>query len=121
MDKNLINEVNRLHAEICGGLSDPKRILILYALSVKPTNVTDLSLDLDTPQPTISRNLKVLKSHNLVSAKRDGKHVVYQITDIRIIQALDLLRGLLTDNLKKQAVLIQSIKTESLGIKESIK
>jgi hypothetical protein len=29
MDKKLLYEINHLHAEICGGLSDPKRIAIL--------------------------------------------------------------------------------------------
>ena len=36
MDESLEREVNLLHAGICQGLSDPKRILMLYALRDAP-------------------------------------------------------------------------------------
>jgi hypothetical protein len=38
----LEQEINQLHAEICAGLADPKRILILYALHEKPRNINEL-------------------------------------------------------------------------------
>ena len=33
MDHSLEQEVNLLHAQVCQGLADPKRILLLYALA----------------------------------------------------------------------------------------
>ena len=56
----LEQEINQLHAEICAGLADPKRILILYALHEKPRNVNELVELLDLSQPMVSRHLKVL-------------------------------------------------------------
>jgi len=64
MDKKLVQEINHLHAEICGGLSDPKRITILYALAEGPNNVMEIADILGLPQPTVSRHLKILRARH---------------------------------------------------------
>jgi DNA-binding transcriptional ArsR family regulator len=42
MNSSLQDEVNLLHSELCGALADPKRIMILYALSDGSMNVSAL-------------------------------------------------------------------------------
>ena len=108
MDERLEQEVNLLHAHICQALADPKRILILYALSDGPQYVSALAEQLDIPQPTVSRHLKVLRERSLVSTERDGTAVYYSLTDRRVIDALDTLRALLADTLAQQAQLVQA-------------
>ncbi|NIW49404.1 MAG: metalloregulator ArsR/SmtB family transcription factor, partial [Gammaproteobacteria bacterium] len=61
MAKSLRDEINKLHAQVCSGLADPNRILILYKLAEAPHNVSDLASSLEIPQPTVSRHLKVLR------------------------------------------------------------
>ena len=111
MSNTLRDEVIRLHAHVCSGLADPVRILILYSLAENKYNVTDLAKNLEIPQPTISRHLKVLRDRNMVTAEREAQSVYYSITDTRIIEALDLLRGVLADNLESQGQLAQSVST----------
>jgi len=101
-----------LHAQICKGLADPNRILILYALNEHPYNVGDLAEAVGFSQPTISRHLKILRDRNLVSAHRDAQSIVYELADVRIIQALDLLRTVLADTLANQANLARSAQQE---------
>jgi ArsR family transcriptional regulator len=107
MDKQLLKEINNLHAQICGGLADPKRIAILYAIADKPLSVTELSDTLEMPQATVSRNLKILRERGMVAAKRQGLNIYYSIGDKRIIRALDLLREVLADGLTKQVALAE--------------
>jgi DNA-binding transcriptional ArsR family regulator len=102
-------EINRLHSRLCSGLADPKRILLLYATSEHPRNVTELSEALDIPQPTVSRHLKNLRERGLVIDDRQGQAVYYHVSDPRIIQALDLLRGVLADILASQASLSETV------------
>ncbi len=109
MDKQLRKEINQLHAEICGGLSDPKRITILYALADKPESVMELASALDMPQPTLSRHLKVLRDRGMVVAERQGANIIYSLGDKRIIKALDLLREVLADHLSKRSALADAI------------
>jgi DNA-binding transcriptional ArsR family regulator len=103
ISQTLRQEVSQLEADLCYALADATRILILYALDEKPTNVTDLGLDLDIPQPTISRHLKILRDRGIVQTTREGKNVVYTLVDDRLIQALNLLRAVLRDGIAYKA------------------
>jgi ArsR family transcriptional regulator len=113
MDTNLREEVSRLHAQVCGGLADPNRILILYALSEKPHSVTDLAIGLGLSQPTVSRHLKTLRERGMVNATREGQSVIYALSDHRIIEALDLLRAFLAESLESQSALARTASEET--------
>jgi ArsR family transcriptional regulator len=112
MDSQLRDEIDQLHAQICGGLADPNRILILYALSEQPCYVSELAGKLGMTQPTASRHLKVLRDRGLVTAQRSGQAVVYSLTDPRVIEALDILRAMLADLLQSQGVLGQTVSAQ---------
>jgi DNA-binding transcriptional ArsR family regulator len=109
VDERLEREVNLLHASICQALADPKRILILYALSEGSKNVTELTETLDVPQPTVSRHLKVLRERQLVTTEREGVSVRYSLADERVIEALDTMRAVLLGGLTQQAKLAQGL------------
>ena len=102
-------EIVQLHAEICAGLADPNRILILYELSQANRNVTELSTNLKMPQPLVSRHLKVLRERGMVAFKRQGTVVEYRLADKRLVEALDLLRAVMRDGLAKRAKLVEAI------------
>ena len=110
-DAALIKEVNQLHSQLCAGLADAKRILILYALSENSLNVSELAEHLGLPQPTASRHLKLLRERSLVASRREGTSVYYELTDKRVIEALDILRAVLADQLESRADLIRSTGT----------
>ncbi len=103
----LAQEITELHADICSALADPSRILILYALAERPHTVNELAETVGLSQPTTSRHLKTLRERGLVSALRQGPAVVYSLNDRRLIEALDLLRGVLRDRISYRAALIE--------------
>ncbi len=78
---------------------------MLYALAEKPRNVSELAEVVGISQPATSRHLNILRERGMVSAQRDGQSVIYQLADVRVIQALDLLRAMLANKLKNQAAL----------------
>jgi DNA-binding transcriptional ArsR family regulator len=105
--KNLAQEITELHADLCAALADPKRILILYALTVQNQKVGDLATEVGISQPTASRHLKILRDRGLVRAERQGASVEYQLSDTRLIDALDTLRAVLRDRIQHSANLIE--------------
>jgi ArsR family transcriptional regulator len=110
----LSREVSRLHADLCSGLADPKRLLLLYALSESPRTVNDLAGEIGLTQPAASRHLKVLRERGLVRATRRGAYVEYSLDDRRLIDALDLLRAVLHDSLAYRAsLIIQDLSVEN--------
>jgi DNA-binding transcriptional ArsR family regulator len=102
-----IDEINLLHNTICQAVGDPKRIQILYALSDHPMNVTALAEALDTPQPTISRHLSLLRQRGLVNTERDGVTVTYSVAATGLIDILDAMRHLLREVMEKQATKLE--------------
>lgn len=110
MDRNLREEITQLHANVCSGLADPNRILLLYTLADNPLNVSELAESVGLSQPTVSRHLKILRERGMVTAQREGQSVYYNVADARIIQALDLLRSVMTDNLRSQIALADTIE-----------
>ena len=109
MNSALEGEVVQLHAEICAGLADSSRIMILYVLSDGPHNVTEICNVLGMPQPSVSRHLKVLRERRMVTTERKGTIVQYSLADKRLVEALDLLRAVLRDGIAKRAELIDVI------------
>lgn len=113
----LSQEINILHANICSAISEPSRILLLYAIQEKPRNVNGLAEAVEISQSAASRHLKVLKERGLIQANREGANVIYTLTDDRLIQALDLLRDVLFDRMAHRADLFSanhSSKKENL-------
>ena len=113
VNQSLKQEIIALEAEFCAALSDPTRIFILYALSEKSLNVTELTNELGIPQPTTSRHLKILRDRGLVDTERQGTVIIYRLTDQRIIHALDLLRSAMRDRLTQRANLVLSVVKEN--------
>jgi DNA-binding transcriptional ArsR family regulator len=94
---DLSTEFNELHAQICKGLADPKRLLILNALRDGERSVTDLCEELDLPQANVSQHLAVLRDRGLADTRRDGQRVFYSVSSPKIIQAMDLLREVMQE------------------------
>jgi DNA-binding transcriptional ArsR family regulator len=99
-------EITRLHADMCSALADPSRILLIYALAEKPYCVSDLASETGISQSAASRHLKILRESGLVRPLRQGSSVEYSLSDLRLIEALNILRSVLRDRIVYQADLM---------------
>ncbi len=109
MDDQLIKEIQVLHERVCGAFQDAKRLMILYAIAQKPRYVNELVEMLGLPQSTVSRHLKVLRDHYLVTTERDAQTVYYSLRTTHVITVLDAMRELLRDVLRQDADLLGAI------------
>lgn len=107
ISQTLAQEISRMEADLCSAFVDPTRILILYALDEKPRNVGELANELQISQSATSRHLKVLRDRGLVTTTRQGNIIQYALADVRLIQALDLLRSVLRDRIAQHASLLE--------------
>ena len=68
-------------AAVFKALSEPVRLRILYLMLQRgELCVCDIVDSLDLPQSVVSRHLAYLRNHQLVSTRRDGVWVYYQIS-----------------------------------------
>ncbi len=91
------NELFRLHASICKGLADPKRLLIINALRDGERSVTELCDELGLRQANVSQHLAVLRDKGLVRVRKDGQFAYYSVSTSKIIEAMDLLREVMAE------------------------
>ena len=92
-------ELYELHASVCKGLADPKRLLIINALRDGERSVTDICEALDLPQANVSQHLAILRDKGLVVTRRDGQRIFYSLASDKIIRAVDLLREVMAEHL----------------------
>ena len=112
---DLPQQINHLHARICSAISDPHRILLLYAIAEETRNVNSLAEAVGISQSAASRHLKVLRERGMIHSQRDGSQVIYSLSDPRFIEALDLLREVMLDQMAQQADLINQTQDMEKG------
>lgn len=112
ISQTLAREVSQMEAELCFAFADPTRILILYTLDECPRTVGELAGELEIPQSSTSRHLKVLKDRGLVTAIRQGNSTEYRLADHRLIEALDILRSILRDRISHRASLMDEVSAD---------
>lgn len=69
------------YVSIFKALGDETRLRVLMMLKVRPLCVCELSEALDIPLSTLSAHLKILKASGLVADTKDGRWVVYDISE----------------------------------------
>lgn len=76
-------------AELYKVFGDTTRIKILYVLFESEMCVCDIAQILNMSQSAISHQLRVLKKARLVSFRREGKTVVYSLSDNHVRTIID--------------------------------
>ncbi len=72
-------------------LSNPDRLMLLCQLSQGEKRVGELEEILGIAQPTLSQQLTVLRDEELVTTRRDGKRIYYQITSPQALAVMQVL------------------------------
>jgi DNA-binding transcriptional ArsR family regulator len=95
-------EISHRQADVCAALADYHRMMLLYAVADTPRSVSDLVRRVGLSQPAVSRHLRIMRESGVVMAERRGKSIFYIVTDRRIVQAMDLLRSSLAEQMQQQ-------------------
>ncbi len=101
-------EISHRQADVCAALADYHRMMLLYAVADKAQSVSELVRRVGLSQPAVSRHLRIMRESGVVVAERRGKSIFYIVTDRRIIQAMDLLRTSLSEQMQQQSEAAQS-------------
>jgi ArsR family transcriptional regulator len=97
--KGLMPELSQFKAEFFKALAHPLRIRVIDALRGGEVGVNDLSTRLGVEQTTLSQQLAVLRSRNLVVGRKNGSNVFYSVRDPAIFRLLDAAREIFNNQL----------------------
>ena len=105
--------VFELHASICRTLSHPKRLEILNLLRQGELSVSEMAEQMGISLANVSQHLAVLRDQEVVVPRREGVNIYYQISNPKIIQACDLMREVLFEQLARSGELAQRVQQEA--------
>ncbi len=77
-------------AELFKIFGDSTRIKILFALLGRELPVGDIATVLNMTQSAISHQLRVLKANGLVRFRREGKSLIYTLSDEHVSKILNM-------------------------------
>lgn len=92
MDKVMNSELEKKHlwemADFFKVLSTASRIQILLLLINKECSVTELAEEMQVTQSAVSHQLNVLRIHHMVTFRREGKQILYRLSNQKIQELL---------------------------------
>ena len=77
-------------ADLFRMFADSTRVRILYALLAGEVPVTELANGLNMTASAVSHQLRILKDSKLVSARREGKAILYSLADDHVRMILNM-------------------------------
>lgn len=92
-------ELSQFKAEFFKALAHPLRIRILDSLRTGEAGVNELCSRLGVEQSTLSQQLSVLRTRDIVSARKSGNNVFYSVKDPATFRLLDVAKELFNNHL----------------------
>lgn len=96
-------------AQVAKALGNGHRLAILERLAQTEASVDTLATDVTLTVGNTSAHLQHLRRAGLVSASRSGKHIIYRLTDERIVTLISLLRQVAETNLAEMERLLSRL------------
>lgn len=99
-----------LHASICRTLAHPKRLEILNLLRLGELSVSEIAEQMGVSLANVSQHLAMLRDKRVVLTRREGVNIYYQISNPKIVQACDLMREVLSEELARSGELAERMQ-----------
>jgi DNA-binding transcriptional ArsR family regulator len=94
-----VTDLGRFKAEFFKALAHPLRIAILDALRNGESGVNELCATLNVEQSSLSQQLAVLRSRNIVVGRKEGLNVYYSVPDPTVFKLLDIAKQIFNNHL----------------------
>lgn len=107
-----ITDLQTFKAEFFRALAHPIRIRILEILAGGERSVAALQETLQVEQPVVSQQLAVLRSKNIVAARKEGTTVHYSVADPLLEDLLAVARRIFNNQLIGSRNLLRELQRE---------
>ncbi len=95
------------HAEMCKVFSHPKRLELINVLRETEMSVSDLAQRLHLAPANLSQHLSMMRERHILVTRKEGNTVYYRVANLKLLQAFDMLREILFEQIKHDAALIR--------------
>ena len=96
------------HTEMCKVFSHPKRLELINLLRDQEMSAGELGERLGLAPANLSQHLTMMRRSRIMVSRKVGNVVYYRIANPRLLEAFDMLREILFEQLRQDAALISS-------------
>ncbi len=96
------------HAEMCKVFSHPKRLELINLLRDQEMSAGELGERLGLAPANLSQHLTMMRERHVLVSRKEGNVVYYRIANPKLLQACDMLREILFEQIRQDAALIPS-------------
>ena len=105
-----MDKIFELHADVCKIFSNAKRLEIINMLNGREMSAGELLERTGLSKANLSQHMTVLKSKGVIITRREGVSVYYCISNPKIIQACNLMKEVLLEQLEEKGNMVSKIK-----------
>jgi ArsR family transcriptional regulator len=102
------DQIYTYHAELCKVFSHPKRLELIDVLRDREMTVNELAERLGLAPANLSQHLAMMRERHILVARKEGNLVYYRIANPKLLQACDMLREMLFEQIRQDAALIRN-------------
>jgi ArsR family transcriptional regulator len=105
--------LRRFKADFFKALAHPLRIGILELLRSGPMSVTQIQDATGAPGTSVSQQLAVLRSRNILATERHGTTIIYRVADPELFELLDVARRIFNAHLSDTIDMLRLVDREA--------
>ena len=106
-------QLSNFKAEFFKALAHPLRISILDALRDGELTVNEISERFDVEQANTSQQLAVLRTRNILIARKEGSNVYYSVSDKTVFKLLDVARDIFNNHLVDVRSMLEEMESHA--------
>jgi DNA-binding transcriptional ArsR family regulator len=107
--------LRQFKAEFFKALAHPLRIRILELLRDGPLSVTHIQEATGAPSSSVSQQLAVLRSRNILTTEHRGTTVIYSVPDAELFELLDVARRIFNAHLSGTIDMLRLVQDEAIA------
>lgn len=101
-----MEEIYELQADICKIFANAKRLEIINILKDGETSANELIEKTTLSKANLSQHMAVLKAKGVILTRREGVNMYYRIANPKIIQACNLMREVLAEQIQEKGRIV---------------
>jgi ArsR family transcriptional regulator len=104
-------DVFELHAEFCKVIANATRLKIVSVLRDGEQSVGRLAGAAGCSLANVSQHIRILRDHNVLRSRKEGRTVYYRLRDPRLVKACELTRNILLAGIQERGTLASRSET----------
>ena len=104
-----MEEIYELQADVCKIFANAKRLEIINILKDGDTSANELIERTGLSKANLSQHMAILKVKGVILTRREGVNMFYRIANHKIIQAYNLMREVLTEQIQEKGRIVSIV------------